>query len=144
MSAKKIINQFSYLELIEFEDDDSLWLNLFEGPLKQFRQIDSKPTYIKPIGDNKNSYISWFENSLAFLKEKKEWIILVPNCPRPIWANVRVLNFTKGIEELWEKSKFHDFIIANKSTGNIVQIFSEEKNYEIHIGECDFTKNKNN
>lgn len=112
------------------------WLELFNISLKQFHKIDSKPTYTRPIGDNKG-YISWFESSLDFLKEKKEWVILVTNYPSSVWANVRVLDFTRAIEELWEKSGRQDLIIADKSTGSIVQIFSEEKDYEIHIGECD-------
>ncbi|KAB2494843.1 hypothetical protein F8155_08090 [Priestia endophytica] len=138
MNARKTLNQLSYLELIDFEDCDSHWLELFESPLKQFRRIDSEPTYIKPIGDNSN-YISWFESSLDFLKGKNEWFILVPNCSLPVWANVRVLNSTKAIEELWEKSEYRDIILADKSTGSISQIFLEEKNYEIHVGKCDIT-----
>ncbi|MBA4538816.1 hypothetical protein H1Z61_17210 [Bacillus aquiflavi] len=145
MNAKKNLNKLSYIELIDFEDYDSHWVKLFEFQLKQFRKIDSDPTYIKPIGDN-NDYMSWFESSLDFLKEKKEWFILVPNCLLPVWANVRVLNFTKAIEELWEKSEYRDIILADKSTGRIAQIFLEEKNYEIHVGKCDITNidKKNN
>ena len=78
-------------------------MEVFEFPLKHFRKIDSEPTYSMTIGDS-NGYISWFESSLEFLKEKKEWFILVPNCPFSVWANVRVLNITKAIEELWETS----------------------------------------
>lgn len=138
MNAKKTIKQFSNLELINFEDYNSYWIRLFEFPLKQFRKIGSKPTYSRPIGDN-NDFISWFESSLDFLKEKKEWFILVINYPYPVWANVRVVNFTKSIEELWGKSEYRDLIIADKSSGSIVQIFSEEKDYEIHVGKCDIT-----
>lgn len=138
MNAKKTLNQLSNIELIDFEDYDSRWLKLFEFPLKQFRKIDSEPTYSKPIGDT-ISYISWFESSLDFLEEKNEWFILVPNCQFPVWANVRVLNITKAIEELWETSENRDIILADKSTGSIAQIFIEEKNYEIHVGKCDIT-----
>lgn len=139
MNAKKTLNQFSYIRLIDFEDDDSKWLEVFEFPLKQFRKIDSKPTYSKTIGDS-NDYISWFEGSLDFLEGKKEWFILVPNCQFPVWANVKVLDNTKAIEELWETSENGDIILADKSTGSIAQIFIEEKNLEIHIGKCDSNK----
>ncbi|EIT84452.1 hypothetical protein A374_15042 [Fictibacillus macauensis ZFHKF-1] len=138
MNAKKTLNQLSNIELIEFEDYDSRWLKLFEVPLKQFRKIDSEPTYSKPIGDT-TSYISWFESSLDFLEEKKEWFIQVPNCQFPVWANVRVMNITKAIEELWETSENRDIIVADQSTGSIAQIFIEEKNHEIHVGKCDIT-----
>lgn len=144
MNAKKTLIKLSYIELINFEDYDSQWLKLFEIPLKQFRKIDSEPTYSKHIGDTID-YISWFESSLDFLKGKKEWFILVPNSHFPVWANVKVLNITKAIEELWETSENRDIILADKSTGSIAQIFLEEKNYEIHIGKCDITKiDKNN
>ncbi|QCT01655.1 hypothetical protein E6C60_0935 [Paenibacillus algicola] len=145
MNAKKTLNQLSYIELIDFEDYDSQWLKLFEFPLKQFRRIDSEPTYSKPIGDT-IGFISWFESSLDFLKENNEWVILVPNCQSPVWANVRVFDITKAIEELWETSENRDIILADKSTGSIAQIFVEEKNYEIHVGKCDITNidKKNN
>lgn len=145
MNAKKTLNQLSYIELIDFEDYDSQWLKLFEFPLKQFRRIDSEPTYSKPIGDT-IGFISWFESSLDFLKENREWVILVPNCQFPVWANVRVFDITKAIEELWETSENRDIILADKSTGSIAQIFVEEKNYEIHVGKCDITNidKKNN
>ncbi|MDY0404822.1 hypothetical protein P5G51_004870 [Virgibacillus sp. 179-BFC.A HS] len=145
MNAKKTLNQLSYIELIDFEDYDPQWLELFEFPLKQFRRIDSKPTYSKPIGDT-SGFISWVESSLDFLKENKEWVILAPNCQFPVWANVRVFDTTKAIEELWETSENRDIILADKSTGSIAQIFVEEKNYEIHVGKCDITNidKKNN
>jgi|GEM_PF-1817635 len=137
MKAKKVLEQFSNLVFIEFESSKSQWLQVFETPLEQFSLIDSKPTYSKPIGDDNEAYISWFINSLNFLEEKKEWLILVPNCPLPIWANVQVLDFTLAIGELWQTSESRNFIIADKSTGIIAQIFSEEKSYEIHIAKCD-------
>ncbi|WP_212029828.1 hypothetical protein [Metabacillus lacus] len=144
MNAKNTLILLSHIELINFEDYDSQWLKLFEFPLKQFRKIDSKPTYSKPIGDT-ICHISWFESSLEFLKEKKEWFILVPNCQFPVWANVRVLSITKAIEELWETSENRDIILADKCTGSIAQISLEENSYEIHMGKCDITNiNKNN
>jgi len=106
--------------------------------LRKFRKIDSKPTHSRPIGDNDN-LMSWFGSSLDFLKGKKEWFILVTSYPRPVWANVRVCDFTKALEELWEKLEYRDLIIADKSTGNIAQIFTEDKDYEIHVGKCDTT-----
>ncbi|WP_111292833.1 hypothetical protein [Bacillus safensis] len=138
MNAKKTLNQFSYIELIDFEDYNSHWLKTFEFLLEQFHKIDSEPAHSKIIGDS-NGYISWFESSLDFLKGKREWFILVPNCQIPVWANVRVLNITKAIEELWETSENRDIILADKSTGSIAQITVEEKNYEIHVGKCDIT-----
>jgi hypothetical protein len=97
------------------------------------------------IGDDKNDCILWLVSSLDFLKDKEEWLILVPNCTQPVWANVRVLDFTKAIEELWETSESHEFIIADKSTGLIAQVYSEEHQYEIHVDKCDTTNinNKN-
>ncbi|MEC1259577.1 hypothetical protein P9D34_03775 [Bacillus swezeyi] len=135
--SKKVLKQFSHLEFIEFESYDSQWLQVFNAPLEQFSLIDSEPTYSKSVGDSNEAHISWFESSLNFLKEKKEWLILVPNCPLPIWANVKVLNFSKAVEELWQTSESHNFIITDKSSGTLAQIFSVEKNYEIHIAKCD-------
>ena len=142
INAKKMIEQYSSIELIDLEDYDSCWSELFQYSLKKFRKIDSEPTFRKHIG-NDSEDISWVENSLDFLKEKKEWFILVTNEPLPTWANVRVLNFTKAIEEFMTKQKEIDFIIADKSTGSIVQVFSEEREYEIHVGKCDISNIKN-
>ncbi|WP_433958696.1 hypothetical protein [Cytobacillus horneckiae] len=139
MNAKKVIEDFTYLKLINFEEYDSPWLELFESKLKAFRRIDSKPTYIKPIGDIENNTLLWIENSLSFFKEKKEWFIVVPKCSEPVWANVQVLDYTKAIEELWNTSESNSFLIADKSTGTVVQIFFEEKCYEIHVGKNDIT-----
>ncbi|WP_162356888.1 pre-toxin TG domain-containing protein [Metabacillus mangrovi] len=138
MNAKKTVNQLSYLELIDFEEYDSMWLELIELPLKQFRRLNSEPTFSKPV-EGSIGDISWFENSLKFLKGKKEWFILVPNSQFPVWANVKVLDSTNAIAELWETSENRDIILADKSTGSIAQIFLEEKNYEIHFGKCDVT-----
>ncbi|PFY85636.1 hypothetical protein [Bacillus pseudomycoides] len=142
ISAKKVFSQFSNLELIEFENPDSAWIELFDAALKKFRNVDSKPTFHIPIGDVKSKYILWIESSLgslgslSFSNHKTEYFILVPNCLEPIWANVRILNFTKSIEELWDISETNEFIIADKSTGQIAQIFSEEECYEIHFECC--------
>ena len=144
INAKKVMADFTYLELIKFEEYDSPWLELFESKLKEFRKIDSKPTYVKPIGDKKNNTILWIENSLSFFKEKKEWFIVVPKCTEPVWANVHVMDYIKAIEELWTKSELNSFLIADKSTGTIVQIFFEEKYYEIHVEKCDITLLKEN
>ncbi|MED0991921.1 hypothetical protein [Bacillus nitratireducens] len=139
ISAKKVFSQFSNLELIEFENPDSEWIKLFDTALKQFRNIDSNPTFHIPIGDVKSKYILWIESSLgslSFSNHRTEYFILVPNCLEPVWANVRILNFTKSIEELWDISETNEFIIADKSTGQIAQIFSEEECYEIHFKRC--------
>ncbi|UTR16750.1 hypothetical protein MM221_09770 [Salipaludibacillus sp. LMS25] len=142
MRAKETIEKFKHLELISFENFDSHWIQAFTELLKQFNLINSTPTYSKPIGDSDESYLSWFEDSLSFLKEKNQWFILVPNCLQPIWANVKVRHFTKAIEELWTISESNSFLIADKSTGNVAKIFCEEKDYEIHVGKCDITKVK--
>jgi hypothetical protein len=140
--ARQTVERFKHLQLISFENVDSSWIQVFEEPLEQFSYIDSTPTYSKPIGDSKESYLSWFEDSLSFLKEKNEWFILVPNCLLPIWANVKMTHFTKAIEELWTTSESNDFLIADKTTGNVAQMFCEEEDYEIHVGKCDITKLK--
>lgn len=133
MNARKVLKQFSNLELIEFEDRDSELIDLFEVVLKKFRSLESTPSYKKNIGDTKENYISWIESTLSFLKDKKELLVLVPNCLEPIWAKVRILDFKKVIEELWDISETHEFIIADKSTAFIAQVFSEEKHFEIHV-----------
>ncbi|MEH7204418.1 hypothetical protein V7130_18110, partial [Bacillus safensis] len=86
----KKINQLAYLEVIDFEDDSSQWLKLCEAVLKQFRQINSTPSDVLTITDSE-SVMAWLKNSLDFLKEKKEWFILVVNDPFPVWANVKAL-----------------------------------------------------
>ncbi len=135
MNAKKKIQQLAYIEVIGFEDDASQWLKLCEAVLKQFRQIDSTPSDILTITD-KVSVMAWLKNSLDFLKEKREWFILVVNDPFPVWANVKALDFDKAIEEIWLSSENHNIIVADKATGKIAQIFSEEKHFELHIGNC--------
>ncbi|APT48241.1 hypothetical protein BSA145_13920 [Bacillus safensis] len=135
MNAKKKINQLAYLEVIDYEDDSSQWLKLCEEVLKQFRQINSTPYDILTITDSE-SVMAWLKNSLDFLKEKKEWFILVVNDPFPVWANVKALDFDKAIEEIWLFSENHNVIVADKVTGKIAQIYSEEKHFELHIGRC--------
>lgn len=141
MKAVKKLKQLSYLEFIKFEEYDSYWLQLFDSELKCFRKLNSIPTYRK-LYENSNGNIVWLENSLDFFKNKKEWLILVIDYPRPVWANVRVLNYTGALEELWESSDYHELIIADKSTDRIAQVFSEEDSYEIHIGKCDITSSR--
>ena len=81
MNARKSMKEFTCLELLDFEEFDSPWIDLFEPLLKQFRRIDSKPTYYKLIGDSKENNILWIENSLSFLKKnkKKSGLSLFPN-----------------------------------------------------------------
>lgn len=64
---KKVISQFLYLKLIEFEELDSAWINLFNTALEKFRRINSKPTFHMSIGNVKNEYILWIESSLSSL-----------------------------------------------------------------------------
>lgn len=61
-----------------------------------------------------------------------------------MWANVRVLDYSKAIHELWEMSEPDNFLIADKSTGMIAKIFFEEQQYEIHIGKCSLDNIKKN
>ncbi|MDY7224714.1 hypothetical protein [Halalkalibacterium halodurans] len=133
MSAKKSINQLTYIKLIDFEKSDSKWIDLFRGALSDFRKIDSSPKFQKPVGDDKSSYLVWIKSSLDFLKGKENYFIPVPNGISPVWANVKILDFEKAIEELWDSSPTNEFAIADKSTGQIAQVYSEEKYYEIHI-----------
>ena len=141
MNATKKLKQLSYLEFIKFEEYDSYWLQLFDSELRRFRKINSIPTYSKSYENNKGNIV-WLENSLDSFENKKEWLILVINYPLPVWANVRVLNYTGALEELWESSDYHELIIADKSTGRIAQVFSEEDSYEIHIGKCDIANSR--
>lgn len=143
INAKKTMKHLSYLDLIEFEEYDSIWLKLFEIPLKQFRKIDSEPAYSKSYDSNLD-YISWFESVIGFLKLNKEWIILVPNCQFPVWANVNVSDSTKALKELWDTSEDRDIILAVKSTGDIAQISLEEDKYEVHVAKCDMTNTDQN
>lgn len=136
MNAENTMESLSYLSLIHFEEYDSPWLKRLEKSLKQFRKIDSEPDYSKANEKNLD-YISWFESVLGFCKTNKEWLILVPNCQFPIWANVKVLNSTKALEELWDTSEDRDIILAVKSTGDIAQIYLEEDKYKGHVGKCD-------
>ncbi|MED4082010.1 hypothetical protein P4637_11955 [Halalkalibacterium halodurans] len=135
INARKIMGEFEYLQLINFEEQESHWIHLFQPKLEEFLKINSKPTYEKVEGDIEKNYILWIEDRLNFLKNVKEWLIGVPNCS--VWANVKVLDYAKAIEELWLFSEDNSFLIADKSSGVVVQTFSEEKCYEIHIGKCD-------
>ncbi|UTR15001.1 hypothetical protein MM221_21130 [Salipaludibacillus sp. LMS25] len=142
MNAKKSMEELTYLELIDFEKNGSPWLELLGSKLKEFRKIDSTPTYTKPMGEDEDNIILWIKESLCFFSEKKNLFISVPKCSDPVWANVKVVDFTKAIEELWHISELDDFLIVDKTTGKIAQIFCEEKDYEIHIGMCDITRFK--
>lgn len=73
---------------------------------------------------------------IRFSQREKEWFILIENDPFPVWANVKALDFDKAIEEIWLFSENHSIIVADKITGKIAQIFSEEKHFELHIGNC--------
>ena len=134
MNAKKKIQQLAYIEVIDFEDDASQWLKLCETVLKQFRQIDSTPSEILTNTD-KDSIMTWLK-FIRFSQREKEWFILIENDPFPVWANVKALDFDKAIEEIWLFSENHSIIVADKITGKIAQIFSEEKHFELHIGNC--------
>lgn len=132
--ARTTITNFIQVEFIAFEEDAD-YLASLEDILKGFRKIGSQPTYTTK--SNNPDYMNWIEESTSFLKTIKEWVILVPNSELPVWANVRVLNFSHAIRELVNISESGEFIIADKSSGYIVQLFVEENNYEIHIGKLE-------
>ncbi|MCK0473221.1 hypothetical protein [Halalkalibacter sp. APA_J-10(15)] len=138
MKAKKTMKDLSYVELINIEEDGSIWLDVIAAPLKQFRRIGPKSAFIKMM-DEHNSTISWLENEVNFLKEEREWLILVPNSSWPVcvWANVKVLDFSKAMTELWEASENGDLIIASKSSGFIIELLTKDKHFELYIGQCD-------
>lgn len=135
LKAKAILNGLSYLKLIDFEYEESHWIELFEHPLKQFRQVDSKPSYTSAIVGSPMSTV-WLEGQLHYFKGKQEWLIAIPDCILPVWANVKVLGFTNALQEIWTKFGY-DIIVADKSEGVITQVFIENTNYEVHMWKCE-------
>ncbi|AFS78657.1 hypothetical protein Curi_c16500 [Gottschalkia acidurici 9a] len=133
INAKKIMAQFSSIKLIEFEERNSKWIEKFSLVIKEFIKINSTPTYSLKICNKANSYFRWLEESLIFLKDNKEWLIIVPNCNETIWANVVVDSYSKALRELHNISSGREFIVADKNTEIIAAIYHEECEYEIHI-----------
>ncbi|MDV2686472.1 hypothetical protein RYX56_19055 [Alkalihalophilus lindianensis] len=133
IEAKKTTSSLTQFELLNFEEFDSDWLISFEDQLQLFRKLDSNPTFTN-ANINKDEVSEWIINSLDFLKNKKEFSIIIPNTSYPVWANVKVEDLIKGITELLKMSVSNELSIADKSSATIAQIYSEEKGYEIHIG----------
>mgnify|MGYP007013982903 CR=1 FL=1 len=78
-------------------------------------------------------YISWFVSSLDILEEKR-MVDTSAQLSIPVWANVKALDIIKAIEILWETSIIGEIILADKSTGSIVQIFIEVKMMRFTLG----------
>ncbi len=130
--ARGIINKISGIKLIGFEDENSLCLTNSKNVLKQLHSIDSTPVDFIKVGMARNDYIIWIQKCFDFLKDKNEWLILVPNCEEPIWANVLVTNFYDAVSSLWDISECNEFVVLDKNTQQIGAIFCEEKYYEFH------------
>ncbi|ADC51500.1 hypothetical protein BpOF4_17295 [Alkalihalophilus pseudofirmus OF4] len=133
IEAKKTMSALTNFELLNFEEFDSDWLISVENQLQLFRKLDSKPAFTN-ANKNKDEVSEWIVNSLDFLKNKKEFSVIIPNTSYPVWANVKVEDLIKGISELLKISISNELSIADKSSTIIAQIYSEEKGYEIHIG----------
>jgi hypothetical protein len=133
LAARTIINKLSSIKFIEFENDSSIWIDKCKSILKQFHSLDSIPADFIKIGKRRDDYVLWAQSTLNFFNDKKEWLILVPNCNEPVWANVFITNFNQAIASLWDTSECNEFVIVDKISQRIAAIFNEEKGYEIHI-----------
>lgn len=132
ISARNILGQFSGISLIEFEKEDSIWISRFQGYLSQIQKIDSNPSALIKFGKATNEYLSWIQYELDFLRNKKEWLIIVPNCEGPVWANVLISSFAEALSSLWNNSNSNEFVIADKTSGQVAVVFCEENCYELH------------
>ncbi len=130
--ARTVINKLSGIKFIEFENDSSIWTDKCKNTLEQFHSLDSIPTDFIKVGKSRNEYVLWVQNTLSFFNGKKEWLILVPNCDEPIWANVLITDFNAAIASLWDTSECNEFVIVDKKSQQVAAIFNEEKGYELH------------
>jgi hypothetical protein len=130
--ARTVINKLSGIKFIGFENDSSIWVDECKSVLEQFHSLDSISTDFIKAGKNRDEYVLWAQSTLSFFNGKKEWLILVPNCNEPIWANVFVINFNEVIASLWDTSECNEFVIVDKKSQQIAAIFNEEKSYELH------------
>ncbi len=129
--AHKVINNLLGIKFVRFEDEKSLWIKDIDRILEKIIRIDSTPVENIKIGKKKEEYLLWVQNCLNFLKDKKEWLILVPTSNGSIWTTVLIENFGLATSSLWDMSS-NEFIIANKDLRKVIAIFSEEKYYEFH------------
>jgi hypothetical protein len=132
LTARKIIDQLASIELINFEEENSNWIERFKPVLDQFHKIDSKPIDLISLHEPREAHLKWIHEGFDFLLGKDEWLIVVPNCDEPIWANVSVKDSSNALVSVWDLSESKEFVIANKSSGQIAAVFFEENGYEIH------------
>ena len=135
LTARKILNQLTSIELINFEEENSNWIKKFKAVLDQFHKIDSKPIDLISLNKPREAYLKWIHKGFSFLLGKDEWLIVVPNCDEPIWANVFVKDCHDALVSVWDLAESKEFVIANKSSGQIAAVFSEENGYEFHKGQ---------
>ncbi len=138
--ARNVIHLIASLELIEFENENSDWIKKFGMLLNQFHKFDSKPVDSISCESSREDHIEWIQNGFDFLANTDQWLIVVPNCDEPIWANVRVTGFEKAITSIWDVSESNEFVLANKTSCQIGAIFFEEKSYDLHKMKIESTK----
>ncbi|NIK25257.1 hypothetical protein [Paenibacillus lupini] len=132
MEAKKILENFQTMNLINVEDTNSIWVEGFQPLLRETRKYESVPT--NSINkDQEVDFLEWIKEQLTFLKDINEWLIAVPNVNDPVWASVLVNDSSAAITELWTKSENHEFVIAIKSIKQIAVIYNEEHVFEVHV-----------
>lgn len=129
--ARKILTQMPNITLINFEEDNFV-IETLESTLLQFYKIGAKADSKIVFGKEQVKYNTWLFNELDFFKDKKMWLIGVPNCNDAVWANVLISNFRKAILSLWTISESNEFVIADKESGQIIAVCCEETCYEIY------------
>ena len=134
MIARKVVSQIQGLTLMHFEEENSEWVTKFQSLLKRYHQLDSKPEGFMSVSESRDGYLLWLEQGFDFLKDKEKWVIVVPNCDEPIWAEVLVNDFKIALSSLWEISDCNEFVIADKTTSQVGAVFCEDNGYELHKG----------
>lgn len=130
--ARRVLNHLSSIELCDFENENSEWIKRFQAVLNQFHKLDSNPVDSIKVDETRDTHLKWIQKGFNFLMSKDEWLIVVPNCDEPIWANVLVKDFYDALASIWDLSESKEIVIANKSSSQIAAVFFEENVYQLH------------
>ena len=129
--AKKYIEKYPSIKLLNFEPPDSIWIEKFYRACETVNSFNSVPHSAKPCGINRREAVAWVLDQLSFLYGYSQYLISVRQ--HGYLACVEIKDLESTLYEFWEPGL--SLFFANKEIGKLFHIFEAEYEYQLYIAE---------
>ena len=129
--AKKYIEKYPSIKLLNFEPPDSIWIEKFYRACETVNSFNSVPHSAKPCGINRKEAVAWVLDQLSFLYGYSQYLISVRQ--HGYLACVEIKDLESTLYEFWEPGL--SLFFANKEIGKLFHIFEAEYEYQLYVAD---------